>query len=350
MRILYDGEIYNNQSAGGINRYFANLINRLPQGYSPTLTVFKFQDTNFPSHSNLNIVRLKPFKGYSFRLFYALNNYDLIHPTYYTLLTQQDASHCRFPIVLTVYDLIHELFYPDDPIVEAKRRAILSAQAIICISHNTKRDLLERFSIPEDKVSVTYLASEIDVSSSYGNEKVPQYPYYLYVGSRASYKNFDGLLSAFTKVASVDPYVRLCVVGSAFRESEQAIINESRLQHRIEHYGNVDNNHLSKLYRCSVAFIYPSLYEGFGIPPLEAMSCGTVAIVANSSSLPEVVGDASLLFAPKATSDLADIMLLLLNNPSKRDALIEKGYQRAKLFSWDKTVTETVEVYRTLQP
>jgi len=90
------------------------------------------------------------------------------------------------------------------------------------------------------------------------------------------------------------------------------------------------------------------LYEGFGIPPLEAMSCGTVAIVANSSSLPEVVGDAGLLFNPKSILDLADLMLFLLDQPVERDSLIAKGFERAKSFSWDKTVAQTLDVYRSL--
>ena len=89
---------------------------------------------------------------------------------------------------------------------------------------------------------------------------------------------------------------------------------------------------LAKLYRCSVAFVYPSLYEGFGIPPLEAMSCGTPVIASNTSSIPEVVGDAGILFDPKSSDDLADILLALLDSPIECDRLIKKGYERSKLF------------------
>ncbi|NEQ19657.1 MAG: glycosyltransferase family 4 protein [Microcoleus sp. SIO2G3] len=207
---------------------------------------------------------------------------------------------------------------------------------------------LERYSLPEDKITVTYLAGEIDASLSYGSEPVPTQPYYLYVGSRTSYKNFDGLLAAFAKVASVHSEVRLCVVGSPFNQTEQQLIADLKLSDRIEHYGYASDRQLAKLYRCSVAFVYPSLYEGFGIPPLEAMSCGTVAVASNTSSIPEVVGDAGLLFDPKAIGDLADILLFLLDNPIERDRLIEKGYKRAKAFSWDKTALQTLEVYRSV--
>ena len=173
---------------------------------------------------------------------------------------------------------------------EMKRKAILAAQKVICISENTKKDLLERYPIPEENVIVTYLASELDSSLAYGSEPVPERPYFFYVGGRTNYKNFDRLLIAFSKVVSEHDDLALCVVGSPFKEDEERLIHDLGLEDCIEHYGYVDDRHLAKLYRCSLAFVYPSLYEGFGIPPLEAMACGTVAIVANSSSLPEVVG------------------------------------------------------------
>jgi glycosyltransferase involved in cell wall biosynthesis len=355
MRILYDGHIYTVQASGGVNRYFANLINRLPQDYVPVLTASEQRSVNFPTHPNLKTFFLKrhrpgvifrPLEGYYFQVVYALQKFDLIHPTYYLLLNQQDMNQFRLPVVITVYDMIHEIFYPDSDHIEPKRKAVNASQAIICISESTKKDLLERCSIPEEQVSVIYLASEINIDLSYGSEPVPNQPYYLYVGGRASYKNFDRLLTAFAKVASAQADVKLCVVGSAFSELESKLLAELNLIDRIERYDHVNDEHLAKLYRCSIALIYPSLYEGFGIPPLEAMSCGTVAVAANSSSLPEVVGDAGILFDPNSTIELADIMLSLLNNSSERDALIIKGYQRAKLFSWEKVVSQTIDVYR----
>lgn len=363
MRILYDGKVYTFQGAGGINRYFANLISRLPNTFTPLLTACEPCEVNSPAHPNLKLFFYKRFgfrpgrvsywlEKYYFRSVVAFNQVDIIHPTSYSLLTRKPIDHYRYPIVLTVYDMIYELFSPQtDPngqLAEEKRKAVLAAQAIICISENTKRDLLERYSLPEKKVTVTYLASEIDASLAYGSDPIPSQPYYIYVGSRASYKNFDGLLSAFAKVASIRPDIMLCVVGSPFNETEAKRITELKLTDRIEHYGYAGDRHLAKLYRCSIALVYPSLYEGFGIPPLEAMSCGTVVVASNCSSIPEVVGDAGVLFNPKSTSDLADILLSLLDSPTERDRLIAKGYQRAKVFSWDKTVAQTLDVYRSI--
>ena len=363
MRTLYDGQIYAAQTSGGINRYFANLISKLPESFTPTLTTCQTREFNYPVHPNLKIFFYKRFgfrpgrvsywlEKYYFRYVTALSHPDIIHPTYYSSLTRQNIDKYPCPVVITVYDMIHEIFSdqmdPSGQEAEEKRKAILAAQAIICISENTKKDLLERYSLPENKVTVTHLASEIDASLSHGPEPVPDRPYYLYVGSRASYKNFDGLLAAFEKAVSVQPDIALCVVGSPFNEIEEKLIAELKLTTHIEHYGYAGDRHLAKLYRCSVAFVYPSLYEGFGIPPLEAMSCETAVVACNCSSIPEVVGDAGLLFNPKATGDLTDILLLLLLSPTERDRLIAKGQHRSQMFSWDKTVAQTIDVYRSV--
>ena len=362
MRIYYDGEIFKAQSAGGISRYFSNLISRLPQDYIPYLTISQPRKFLFPSHPNLKILKYKQFypsdfsrkfEKYYFRAIAAFNHYDIVHPTYYSLLTRQEISKYRSPIVLTVYDMIHEIFRnqidPSSKLIERKRKAIRAAQEIICISENTKKDLINWYLVPEEKISVTYLASSIDASLSHGVEEVPCRPYYLYVGSRdAFYKNFDTLLFAFAKVVSVQPEIRLCIVGEALNQTETKLIAELGLNASIEHFGYASDNHLAKLYRCSIAFVYPSLYEGFGLPPLEAMSCGTAVVASNSSSLPEVIGDAGILFDPKATRDLADILLSLLDSSAKRDRLIAKGYQRAQAFSWDKTVSQTLDVYNSV--
>ena len=363
MQILYDGQIFGAQTTGGISRYFINLISKLPESYSPTLTAF-YQDykLNNPVHSKLKTYKYKRFRPsrissqfekYYFRLLTSRKRFDLAHPTYYSLVTQKEVQEYLCPVVLTIYDMIHEIF--GDKIepnsyqtVNEKRKAILASQSLICISENTKKDLLDRYPMVEEKISVIHLASEIDVSLSYGAEAVPSRPYYLYVGSRKiGYKNFDCLLLAFSKAVSMNHDIALCVVGSPFDDAELKLIDELKLTEHIEYYGYANDTHLAKLYRCSIAFVYPSLYEGFGIPPLEAMACGTVVVASNSSSIPEVVGDAGILFDPKATGDLADILLHLIDS-SQRDILITKGYQRSKTFSWDKTVSQTLDVYRSV--
>jgi len=353
MRVLYDGQIYALQPVGGINCYFTNLINQLPADFVPLLLSAR------PSNSNQLIQRFRPtYISYLVEQLYfgsVISNQriDIAHPTYYTLLSRQAVKAYTCPIVLTVWDMIHELFPkeldPKGKITAKKREAILAAQAIICISENTKQDLLERYSLPPNQITVTPLASNLRYEQAFESEEmVPSEPYFLYVGGRTAYKNFDGLLTAFSKVVSTNSEVILCVVGSSFNQVEKRLINELNLVKKIQHYGHIEDNYLAKLYHYSIGLVYPSKYEGFGIPPLEAMSCKTAVIAGNCSSLPEVVGDAGLLVDPNSQTDLAEAMLCLLNHPAERDRLIAKGYDRAKQFSWEKTAAQTVEVYRSL--
>lgn len=359
MNVLYDGMIFSMQKAGGINRYFANIISRLPVGDSPTLTTRNDLGVNVPAHPRLRVKQYRPFRPHRISqplektYFRALERerYSVAHPTYYSLLTQQefDCYHC--PVVVTVYDMIHERFAKDfqdefqRAVRQQKKQAVERADAILCISENTKQDLVALYPAVENKIVVTYLATEMDMSLTHGDQKVPEQPYFLFVGGRNSYKNFDGLLTAFRQAAPWHPDALVCVVGSAFTEAESKAIENLGLTSRFQHYGNINDRHLAKLYNRSLALIYPSRYEGFGIPPLEAMACETVVVGANVSSVPEVVGDAGLLFDPNS-GELTDILLALLDNSVDRDDLIQKGRRRAAHFSWDKTAAQTVEVYQ----
>lgn len=362
MQILYDGKIYSMQVTGGINRYFANLLGRLPGHFVPTLTCSQSHRFTYPVHSKLKIFKYKKFnpayisnklEKYYFRAIATFNKFDVVHPTYYSSLTEQSFSEYKYPVVITVHDMIHELFASQMDAsgeqAKLKREAIMAADAIICVSENTKKDLLEQYPVSDKKIAVVYHAADIDVSMSHGSEFVPERPYYLYVGKHAAgYKNFNGLLTAFAKAVSVQPHVELCVVGPPFKKVEEQMIAELKLSNHVAYYGYVDDSHLAKLYRCSIAFVYPSLYEGFGIPTLEAMSCGTPVVASNRSSIPEVVGDAGLLFDPTSISDLTEILLLLLNSSTERIRFINKGYERVKEFSWNKTVAQTIDVYRSV--
>jgi glycosyltransferase involved in cell wall biosynthesis len=363
MRILYDGQVYAAQPTGGINRYFTNIIDRLPATAHPTLTTtYRPTHRHYPTHPHLRLQEYRGFRPHRishrlrtqyFRWIADRTPFDIFHPTYYGQLTNRPLDQARPPIVLTVYDMIHEqfsdIFDPEGHTIRAKQAAIVAADAIICISHSTRADLLKYFPQVAAKTTVTHLASEFSADWANGDEPVPAAPYFLYVGGRTKeYKNFDTLLNAFAKAATVNPEIQLCVVGAPFDAIEQQQITALKLADRLQHYEYASDRHLAKLYRCATAFIYPSLYEGFGIPPLEAMACGTVVVAADSSSIPEVVGDAGILFPPQAVGDLADIMLHLLNAPSDRDRLIAKGNDRHQQFSWDKTAAQTVEVYQSL--
>jgi len=254
--------------------------------------------------------------------------------------------------VLTVWDMIHERFTSEfrdgAEVVEMKREAIEAAHSIICISENTKKDLLEYYPhLAQERLRVTHLASELDESMACGPEMIPVRPYFLFVGARGRYKNFSNLLEAFASVAKSRQDLTLCVVGTPFSATEQRDITEMKLSGRVEHYGQVSDAQLAKLYRHSIALVYPSLYEGFGIPLVEAMACGTAVVASNRASLPEVLGAAGLLFDP-AVDDLADILLSLVENPAERERLVALGRERAHDFSWDRTAAQTIDIYHSV--
>ena len=360
MKILYDGWIFNRQKAGGINRYFANIIDGLPADCWPSITTTHVPAVNWPYNPRLKVLCSPLFRPHRLSRnlkqpyfnWISKGKYDIFHPSYYASLANQNWDKCKIPIVVTVYDMTHERFASeidvDGKLGEEKRRAVFAAQAILCISQSTKRDLIEYYKVPEEKITVTHLAAELDADLSHGSESVPARPYLLYVGSRAPYKNFDGLLQSLSHAATARDEIALCVVGPPFDAGENQKIADLGLTARIEHYGYADDAQLAKLYRCSLAFVYPSLYEGFGIPPLEAMQCGTPVVACNASSIPEVVGDAGLLFDPDKPDELTEILRAIVVDSIDRDALIQKGSEQAQQFTWEKTVAQTVEVYRTL--
>jgi glycosyltransferase involved in cell wall biosynthesis len=366
MRILYDGNIYALQPAGGITRYFGSIISRLPEDFEPSLVLGHKLNENYPPHRNLKVFQHDQFHrlslSYRLSLQYSKlrdramrarlsrTRFDVIHPTYYTLLDDRPVDSYRGPVVITVWDMIHEIYPaeldPDGAFAALKKRAVEAAEIVICISESTKNDLLNMYSMPDSKVVVTHLASELDVTLSYGSDPVPARPYFLFVGRRGGYKNFAGLLGSFAKLATKHPDLAICVVGSPLDDGEHKQIAELGLSDRIEHYGYPGDRQLAKLYRHSLALVYPSRYEGFGLPPLEAMACGTVAVVCRTSSIPEVVGDAGVFVDPDSDDDLADVLDTLARDQGLREELILKGREQAKKFTWERTVAQTIEAYQ----
>jgi glycosyltransferase involved in cell wall biosynthesis len=248
--------------------------------------------------------------------------------------------------------MIHEIF-PDSmdknrEMAEMKHKTISAADMVLCVSESTKRDLLERYSLPEERVRVTHLAAEFNANTEDGNEPIPSRPFFLYVGARYSYKNFSALIAAISALIPEFPDILLAVVGPPFSPSEKKSITDRKLDSHIFNLEYVSDSHLAGLYKNCIAFVYPSLYEGFGIPPLEAMLCEAPVIASNTSSIPEVVGDAGLLFDPYSVPDLVDRLIFVLNNPAERDRLISKGLAQSKKFSWDNTIARTIEAYQSI--
>lgn len=284
---------------------------------------------------------------------------DLLHSTdfipalyspYKSVITVHDLAFVHYPHFLTAtsaayYGLID--------------KAVLRADHIIVPSEHTKHDLIGQTGVPSDKVSVIYEAANTlftplpveptrrEMAAKYGFPET----YFLTVGTIEPRKNVTGLLQAFAalreKFGLTTP-VGLVIAGGRgwlYEETLEAV-RHLNLTDSTFFVGRVSDAELHKLYVGARAHIHPAYYEGFGLPPLEAMACGTPTIVSNVSSLPEVVGDAALLVNPRDSEEIAVAMHRLLTDDGLHEEMRSKGLQRARTFSWEKAAQRTLEVYR----
>ena len=360
MKIFYDGYIYSIQRSGGINRYFRNIVDRLPDEVTAVLTAPERRDHCFPSNQRAciscyptQLPRLRGLTAAGLRCYLKtverIAAPDVAHPTYHKLLLGRPFGSHKTPLVLTVHDMIAELFGaqvdPKGHEAAAKRAAVAAADSIICVSENTKRDLMSMLDVREERISVIPLASELSAEMAVGTPREIEGPYVFFVGTRVFYKNFARLLMAMRRVVASWRELRLVVVGSPFSQTELEWIAALGLEKHVVQLSEVSDARLAGFYRDSEALVYPSLYEGFGIPPLEAMACGTVVIASRISSIPEVVGEDAILFDPYSVEELEACILGLRELGPRRDALIRRGRERALRYSWDQTAAKTFEVY-----
>lgn len=364
MRILYDGAVWAGADDGGVTRYFSALVRRLPVdwevvvttcrrnrgpdlGAHPGLLTYSFPHHAFRPNRIARFVERWYFRSVEWR-----RTADLIHPTYYFSLTGRTFERRRAPIVLTVWDMIHERFPqeldPNGTFAALKQRAIRSASVVLCISETTRRDLIELYRVNEDRVVVTPLAPSIDRGMADDHEPVPPSPYVLFVGQRRGYKNFAGLLKAFAIARSRVPDLTLAAVGPPPAADERRQVSEAGLVGTVRFLGRVSDTYLARLYSQSGCLAYPSLYEGFGIPPLEAMACGTVVVAAACGSIPEVVGDAAILVDPADFHEMADALVTAVTDSTIRRRLLAAGRERLRAFSWDDLATKTVAAYESV--
>jgi glycosyltransferase involved in cell wall biosynthesis len=313
---------------------------------------------NLPSHpkiiaSGLSPVRPRrlsqPLKKAWWKFRY-LHKADIFHPTYYNLTGGLQYRDIKCPVVITVHDLIAATYrdLEDNGIVTVRdqQAAVAAAAHAICVSHATERDLLERYPAMAGKTSVIYHGSSFPVCRDAQSETIFSSPTFLYVGRRGTYKNFLFLLRAFAKACQSHPTIRLCAAGDPLTEDERWQIHFLRISDRIDSAPYPSEQSLQQLYRNSVALLYPSRHEGFGIPPLEAMACGTLAVTSNTTSLPEVVGDAGIMLDPTDQDAWTECILSVANRKVNRDVFLERGSSRATEFSWDASARNHVETYK----
>jgi len=268
--------------------------------------------------------------------------------------TINDCSFDRFPeefpsIKAKIY---YKIFFP---------LALSKSDRIIAISQSTKTDLIKYHKISSDKVKVIYLGIDIDYfRSRLGNEKINQYikkkysldvPFGLYVGLTRPRKNLINLLKAIKMLRekkNIDfKMVFVGKIDNRFLDIEYTA-RKLKINDIVIQTGFISDEEMITLYGMAAFFIFPSLYEGFGLPILEAMACGTPVIASNVSSIPEVTGDAALLINPYDVEEISQSMHELFTNIKFRKFLIDKGFERVNLFKWKKTVKDTLNIYKSI--
>jgi glycosyltransferase involved in cell wall biosynthesis len=254
-----------------------------------------------------------------------------------------------------VHDLVRICFgFTREPISEKimlklDAWGIKRASHIIATSQATRKDLIKYLKIPDDRISVIYNGIDHSLLKPY-KVKLFDRPYILYVGSERPRKNLGRLFEAFAILRKEFPELLLVKVGVAgrTREYRQEIIRKLdslRIAQAVIFVEYVSELDLAYYYSSAALLAYPSLYEGFGFPPLEAMACGCPAVTSDTSSLPEVVGEAGIMFNPYNTDSLVEAMRKVLTDSELRDDMVRKGLEQAKKFSWERTARETQEVY-----
>ena len=259
--------------------------------------------------------------------------------------------------IVTCHDIIPIAYYhTQNPIWKLNAKGLRKAEKIITVSEFSKKDIIKHIRYPEDKIEIIppavnhnlyYQNRNKSILKKYGikeDEKV-----ILYVGAEEPRKNIQVLINSFDKLKSKISQIKLLKVGTPnylrVREKLLKQIESLNLQKDVIFAGYVPESELAKIYNAVDLFVFPSLYEGFGIPPLEAMACGTPVITSNSSSLPEVVGDAAIIIDPYDANKFAEEMYEVLTEDGLREEMIRKGLDRSKMFSWEKAARKTREIY-----
>jgi glycosyltransferase involved in cell wall biosynthesis len=280
------------------------------------------------------------------------------------------APHYVLPLltpcksVVTIHDCIHLRFpqYLPNKLAYAYARGALwaathRANRVLTVSEASKRDILKYFHIPKDKVDVIYNAIDERFGETPDHDEVARVreryqlndPFVLYAGNIKPHKNIERVIESFHLLRRGPgmEQVKLLIIGDEISKyaTLRRAVHKYKLHKHVRFFGFVADRTLAILYRLAAVFVFPSLYEGFGLPPLEAMASGTPVITSNVSSLPEVVGDAALLVDPLDAAAIAEAMRRVLTDPALQEDLRQRGLNRAGEFSWDRSVRRVREIY-----
>jgi glycosyltransferase involved in cell wall biosynthesis len=362
MRVLFDHQIFSWQDFGGISRYFCELF-----GYFNEIDVIN--STIFSNNSYLAEKKyfkyFKFFPGFNFKgkqylmntinekssiYFLKKSNYDVLHPTYYNPYFIDYAK--SKPIVLTVHDMTHErvsnLFGQNDQASLLKRECIKRADKIIAVSENTKNDIIDILNVPEGKIDVIYHGINQNIFFDISDSKIFNFPYILFIGDRDNgYKNFHRFIKAFAELAQSSSELKLVCSGNKFNKKELDLFKTLGIYKNVIHF-YASEALLSKLYRDAILFIYPSLYEGFGFPILEAFKNGCPVVLSKASCFSEIALYAGEYFDPYDINSILNALKSVVFSSIRQADLKQKGYKRMKNFTWEESSAKTLEIYSSL--
>ena len=368
MRIAFDHQAFCRQISGGISRYYCKLaaeLSLLEQQVGifapvyrnvylkelPTQLVHGFGIKNYPPKTAGACVAANSFVA---RPMIRRWQPDVVHETYFH---KQGNSADKFPRVVTVFDMIAELDaqqqskQPVDFKSTDKYQAVQRADHVICISEHTRQDLVRLFDVSPNKLSVIHLGCDQPLPEQYAAEvqRKIQRPFLLYVGLREGYKNFAGMVNAIAaSLILKKDFDIIAFGGGEFTLSERQLISSLGFDlQQVRQLGGTDQE-LNSLYSQAAAFIYPSTYEGFGLPPLEAMAMQCPVVSSCASSMPEVIGDAAEFFDPDDTDSMRFAIEQVVLSEERKQDLIKKGNQRVTQFRWSTCAEKTLVVYQAV--
>jgi len=365
MKILYDHQIFSSQKYGGISRYFHELMKEFDEldsiECSTSLSLsnnYYLSDKKYVNYRDF-LPRIK-FRG-KIRLFNIFNkiqtikelnkqDFDIFHPTYY------DPYFLEYigdkPFVLTIHDMIHEKFKDmmsiKDYTSTNKKKLANKANRIIAVSENTKQDIVDMLDIDQNKIDVIYHGNSLIVENTIIDNNILPEKYILFVGSRWTYKNFNRFISGILDILHNDEKLFVvCVGGGKFNDNEIQLFYDLKINERVSQY-TLDDNKLPSFYKNALIFVFPSLYEGFGIPILESFACDCPVVCSNASSLPEIADNGAEYFNPYDSESISTAVKNVLNSSERKQILKQNGKDRLKKFSWEKTAEETKKIYESV--
>jgi len=364
VKIAFDHQVFTMQPFGGVSRYFTELagtLARMDQEVGVFAGLYQNQYLSQVAQPWVKGRFVNRFPNKTGRIFDLANHVwtqsqikrfrpDVIHETYYSAYPRFSGNA---PRVVTVYDMIHEIFPESfkakDTLPCLKKAALETADHIISISQSTKDDVIRILGIAEEKITVIPLAVNPLPTPKKEISLPINRPFLLYVGARKGYKNFSTLVKAYSQSTSLKKEFDLVAFGAGpFEKGEIQLLKSLGLSSDGVKQISGSDEVLSWLYQHASAFIYPSKYEGFGLPPLEAMSQGCPVISSNTSSMPEVIEEAAEFFDPHSSEQLQRALEKVVFSSQRTQELINKGNERLTHFSWEKCAFQTLEVYRSL--